>query len=76
VNIFLTIHLFLIARDRDIVCAASIAALSVLMISAAFINLLTDYTFWSVCGFSLACINLLKKERVFCLVRFETYSEI
>ncbi|MEW5858707.1 MAG: O-antigen ligase family protein [Cyanobacteriota bacterium] len=61
-------------RNRDTIAIASLAALSVLVLSATFINLLTDYTFWSVSGLSLACINLLKKERRSTLMHSEMTS--
>jgi O-antigen ligase len=51
-----------IAREHDLVTAASVAGLPVVAISAGLANVLIHYSFWAVCGLGLACINILKIE--------------
>jgi len=58
-------------RNRDVVVAASLAALPVVFISAALANILVHYSFWAVCGLGSACVNLLRVESRDTLVKQE-----
>jgi hypothetical protein len=51
-----------IARRHDIVVAASLAGVPVVLIGAMFHNVLTHYAMWSVCGLGLACLNRLRAD--------------
>jgi O-antigen ligase len=44
-------------QDRDVVVAAALAGLLVVLISAAVANVLLHYLFWSTCGVALACLE-------------------
>jgi O-Antigen ligase len=50
------------ARARDGLAAACLVGLPVILICAALANVLLVYSFWSVAGVSLACLNLLRRE--------------
>lgn len=50
------------ARDRDVLAGACLAGLPVVLVCALLANVLLVYSFWAVCGVSLACLNLLRRE--------------
>jgi hypothetical protein len=50
------------ARRRDGLAAACLVGLPIVLICAALANVLLIYSFWAVCGVSLACLNLLQRE--------------
>lgn len=49
-------------RRRDTLAAACIAGVPVVVVCASLANLLLMYSFWSIAGVALACLNLLKRE--------------
>lgn len=49
-------------RRHDTLAAACIAGVPVMIVCASLANLLLFYSFWSVSGVALACLNLLKRE--------------
>ncbi len=51
-----------VAKRHDVIAAAALAALIVVLISAAVANVLLHYLFWSICGLTLACLERLRIE--------------
>jgi O-antigen ligase len=51
-----------IVRRRDPLVAAAVAGFIVVMISASVANVLLHYLFWSTCGVTLACLQILRRE--------------
>ena len=51
-----------IARRGDSLVAATLAGFIVVTISAAMANVLLHYLFWSTCGVTLACLQMLRRE--------------
>jgi O-antigen ligase len=54
----------LITRDQDVVVAASLVGLPVMLVAAALSNVLLQYVFWSVCGLALASLTRIAAEAV------------
>ena len=51
-----------VTRRRDVLAAAALAGLIVILISAAVANVLLHYLFWSVCGVALATMERVRGE--------------
>ncbi len=51
-----------VVKRHDVIAAAALAALIVVLISAAVANVLLHYLFWSICGLTLACLERLRVE--------------
>jgi O-antigen ligase len=51
-----------IARQQDVIVAAAMTGLIVVLICAAVANVLLHYLFWCVCGVALACIEQRRAE--------------
>jgi len=51
-----------IVDRHDLAVAAAVAALPVVVVSAALTNVLLFYSFWATCGLALACMNVLAVE--------------
>ena len=49
-------------RRHDTLAAACIVGVPVVIVCAMLANLLLIYSFWSISGVALACLNLLKRE--------------
>ena len=56
------IRLRVAARERDVLAGACLAGLPVVLVCALLANVLLVYSFWAVCGVSLACLNVLRRE--------------
>ena len=50
------------AHQRDPALAAALVGFPVVMVSAAFANVLMVYSFWAVCGLAMACFNVVASE--------------
>ncbi len=50
------------ASQRDPALAAALVGFPVVMVSAAFANVLMVYSFWAVCGLAMACFNVIASE--------------
>ena len=49
-------------RRHDITVGAAVVGMPVVLVSAAFNDLLLLYHFWAVCGLAFACVNVLRTE--------------
>jgi O-antigen ligase len=61
----------MVLRDHDVVVAAALAGLLVVLISAAVANVLLHYLFWSICGVALACLEWVRNGAVADATRIE-----
>lgn len=50
------------ARQRDSVLAASLVGFPIVLVCAALANVLLLYSFWAVCGLTLAALNVVRGE--------------
>jgi hypothetical protein len=50
------------AAERDPALAAALVGLPIMLVCAAFANVLMVYSFWAVCGLALAAMNVVRRE--------------